>query len=157
MKKFFDFLDKFEGKFLALLIGLMVAVIFLSTFLRFTKLAVIPWLEELARYLMIWIVLVGAGSAGKNNQHFTVDNFVKALPKSTHKPLFILRALLITVFSGIVVYLSLDLVGSIQAMGQLSPALRIPIWLIYLALPIGFILLAVHNLRFSYERLKEEQ
>lgn len=56
MKKVLDFFENFEEKALSVILSAMVITIFIATFFRFTKIMIIPWAEELARYLMIWLV-----------------------------------------------------------------------------------------------------
>jgi TRAP-type C4-dicarboxylate transport system permease small subunit len=59
MKKVLDFFENFEEKSLSVILSAMVITIFIATFFRFTKIMIIPWAEELARYLMIWLVFFG--------------------------------------------------------------------------------------------------
>lgn len=112
-------------------------------------------MEELARYLMIWLVFLGIGVGAKNNSHFTVDNLVNALPKSLHVPAFILRTLIIIGFCGYMLYNSINLISRIAAMGQLSPALRIPIWIAYSAIPVGLTLMIVRTIQFAVLKYKK--
>lgn len=156
MKKLLDFLNNFEERVLTFILPIMVIVVFLATFFRFTKLAIIPWSEELARYLMIWIIFLGIGAGAKNNRHFTVDNFVASMPKSTHKAFFILRTALTMGFCIAIVILSSKLIGKLQTMGQSSPALRIPMWMMYSAIPIGCILMIIRSIQFLIKKIKEE-
>lgn len=156
MKKLLNFLDNFEERVLTMILPIMVIVVFLATFFRFTKLAIIPWSEELARYLMIWIIFLGIGAGAKKNQHFTVDNFVNAMPKSTHRAFFILRTALTIGFCITILILSGELIGKLQTMGQSSPALRIPMWIMYSAIPVGCILMVIRSIQFLIKRFKEE-
>ncbi|MGD9567657.1 MAG: TRAP transporter small permease [Sedimentibacter sp.] len=157
MKKVLDFLDNFEERAITVILPLMVFVVFMATFFRFTKLMIIPWSEELARYLMIWIVFLGIGVGAKNNAHFTVDNFVNALPKSTHKASFILRTIIIVGFCGFMTYTSIGLVQRLAAMGQRTPALQLPTWAIYSAIPVGLTLMVVRSLQYAIRKLKTDE
>lgn len=157
MKKIIDFLDNFEERVITVILPLMVIVVFMSTFFRFTKLMVIPWAEELARYLMIWIVFIGIGAGAKTNSHFTVDNFVMAMPKSTHKFFFILRTAIIVGFSGFMLFNSYNLLTKLQKMKQVTPALRWPTWVMYSAIAVGFLLMIIRTLQYAYKELKRNK
>lgn len=157
MKKLLDFLDNFEERAITVILPLMVIVVFMATFFRFTKLMIIPWSEELARYLMIWIVFLGIGVGAKNNAHFTVDNFVNSLPKSSHKAAFILRTAIIVGFCGFMTYVSVGLVSRLSAMGQKTPALQLPTWLIYSAIPVGLTLMVIRTLQFAIKKIQSEK
>lgn len=157
LKKLLKFLDNLEEKILTILLPSMVIIVFLATFFRFTKLAIIPWSEEIARYFMVWIIFIGMGAGAKKNQHFTVDNFVNALPKSLHKVFFMLRTVMIVGFCITVVILSGDLINKLYSMGQLSPALRVPMWIMYSAIPVGCILMIIRSIQFLINEYKEEE
>ncbi|WFA08653.1 TRAP transporter small permease [Tissierella sp. Yu-01] len=156
MKKFLDFMDNVEERILTIILPVMVIVVFMATFFRFTKLAIIPWSEELVRYLMIWLIFLGVGAGAKNNKHFTVDNLVNKMPKSTHKALFILRTAIIIGFCFVIIILSFSLIGRLQSMGQLSPSLRIPIWIIYASIPIGSTLMIIRSTQYLIRNILKE-
>lgn len=152
MKKVLNFLDSFEEKALTIIMSVMVVTIFIATFFRFTKIMILPWAEELARYLMVWLVFFGIGAGAKQNRHFTVDNLVNALPKSTHKPLFMLRTIITVVYCGIIAYIGFGLIHSLKLMGQSSPAMRTPMWIIYSAVPVGLVIMIVRTLQFAIKK-----
>jgi C4-dicarboxylate transporter DctQ subunit len=135
----------------------MVVVIFLATFFRFTKLLIIPWSEEVARYMMIWIVFLGIGVGAKKNSHFTVDNFVNMLPSSTNKITYVLRTVIIIGFCGFMTYVSVGLIGKLRVMGQVTPAMQIPTWTMYSAVPVGLTLMVVRTLQFALRKFKSEK
>lgn len=156
MKKVLDFFDNFEERMLVIILPIMVITIFMATFFRFTKLMSVPWAEELARYLMIWLVFLGIGAGAKENKHFTVDNVVMAFPKSTHRAFFILRTIIIVSYSVIIAYIGTGLIKSLRLMNQSSPALRVPIWTMYAAIIVGMILMIIRTLQFAYKYLKTD-
>ena len=157
MKKFLNFIDNFEEKILTILLPIMVIVVFAATFFRFTKLMIIPWSEELARYIMVWIIFLGIGVGAKTNSHFTVDNLVNALPKSTHKAFFIIRSAIIIGFCGVIIYISIGFINSLMSMGQVSPSLQIPMWIAYAAVPVGMVLMIVRTIQYVVRKFKEEK
>ena len=157
MKKIIDFLDNFEEKIITIILPLMVIVVFMATFFRYTGLANFPWAEELSRYLMIWIVFLGIGVGAKRNQHFTVDNFVSAMPASTHKYFFILRTTIIVGFSGFMLVNAGNLIMRLQKMGQTTPALHIPTWMVYSAVPVGLFLLIIRSLQYAIVQIRREK
>ncbi|MFA9421997.1 MAG: TRAP transporter small permease [Sedimentibacter sp.] len=152
LKKLLNILDNFEEKALTVILSIMVVVIFMATFFRFTKILIIPWAEELARYLMVWLVFLGIGAGAKSNRHFTVDNLVNALPKSTYKIFFIIRTVIIVTYCSFIGYIGFGLINSLKIMGQTSPALRMPIWFVYSAIPVGLTIMIVRTLQFAIRK-----
>lgn len=156
MKRFWNFIDSFEEKVITIILPLMVIVVFMATFFRYTQLLVVPWAEEFARYLMVWIVFIGIGAGAKNNSHFTVDNFVRAMPRSTQKFFFILRTAIIVGFSIFMLFNASNLITRLKAMGQTTPALMWPTWVVYSAIPVGLTLLMLRTLQYAYKELKKK-
>ena len=157
MKRVLNFFEDFEEKALTVILSIMVLTIFMATFFRFTKIMIIPWAEELARYLMIWLVFLGIGAGAKTNRHFTVDNLVNAFPAFTHKTFFIIRTAIIVIYCGFISYVGFSLINSLRIMGQTSPALRVPIWFIYSAIPIGLLLMIVRTIQYAIRKYEQEK
>ncbi|KJS82883.1 MAG: hypothetical protein JM58_13835 [Peptococcaceae bacterium BICA1-8] len=154
MKKILGLLDNFEENIISVLLPLMCILVFMATFFRYTELIILPWAEELARYLMIWIVFLGIGTGAKKNRHFAVEVFVKAMPQATHKYFHIFKILVISSFLTFVIYLSINLMKVQIMMGQTSPALNIPMWVAYLAVPVGCGLMVFRTIEHSVKEFK---
>lgn len=73
--------------FVALCVGVMVGVIWLSVFTRYALSSPLPWPEQLAKYLMIWMAFVGGSLGVRNRAHVAVDLLVSALPERAGKVL----------------------------------------------------------------------
>jgi C4-dicarboxylate transporter DctQ subunit len=157
MKKVLDFFENFEEKSLSVILSAMVITIFIATFFRFTKIMIIPWAEELARYLMIWLVFLGIGAGAKTNRHFTVENLVNALPASAHKAFFLIRTAIIVIYCGFISYIGFNLVKSLKIMGQTTPALRGPMWFMYSAIPVGLLLMIVRTIQFAIRKYGQDK
>lgn len=140
-------LDNIEEILITILLPLMVVVIFVGTTGRYTKLFILPWAEELARYLMIWVVFLGIGAGAKRNAHFVVEVLMILLPGGLKKYLRIFTSLFIAAFMAVLIYYAAILINRVMGMQQMSPSLGIPIWLVYLAIPVGCALMAVRTLQ----------
>lgn len=97
----------------------------------------IDWAAETATFAQIWMILLAAGLAMRSNLHVSVDALTNILPVS------ILRFLIIVIAVPCLWFLWQAIVGSIVLIDigqiQTSPVLQIPMWIPYLALPIGLI------------------
>jgi len=96
----------------------------------------ISWTEETARYAQIWVVLMGAGIAMRRGLHVAVDALAAMLPLRWARALSILVAAGALWFLGVVVYGSLPLI-ELGWLFETSPVLQVPMWIIYLSLPLG--------------------
>ncbi|MDR1043769.1 MAG: TRAP transporter small permease [Candidatus Adiutrix sp.] len=141
-------IDNFEEFFLAILLPCMCIVVFVNTVGRYTGTFSIDWAEESARYMMIWLVFLGISAAAKNNAHFAVGVVFLLSPRKFHIPLRLFILLLVLVFTVTATILGLQYASRLQSMGQISPALAIPMWVMYGAIPVGCCLMAVRSVQF---------
>ena len=59
----------------------MTVTVLIQVFFRFVLQSPLRWTEELARYLMIWLVLLASSIAMRNRAHLQVDVLTSALPR----------------------------------------------------------------------------
>lgn len=121
------------------------------------------WSEELARFLLIWISLLGGAVAFGEKAHLGVDYFVGLLAPEAQRFMTIFAHLVVLVFAVTVFMIGgLKIVLDNLAMGQTTPALALKMGHVYLALPIAgvfIILFAIEQLLevlFDAETQKEE-
>ena len=119
----------------------MSVIVMLQIVFRFVIFVPLPWSEELARYLMIWTGMVGSFVALREGRHIGVTLVVDRLPPraATWVSLFVQAATIL--FLAIVAQQGLAL--TLVNLSQLSPAMRIPMFYPYLAVPLGAALMIV--------------
>jgi TRAP-type C4-dicarboxylate transport system permease small subunit len=97
-----------------------------------------PWTEELARFLLIWVGMLGAAVAFGRNGHLGVDYFVGKLHPAARRWMQVITWLTVIFFAAVVL---LDggwaLVRRTLEMGQETPALGIRKGWVYLAVPLS--------------------
>ncbi|SDJ69228.1 MULTISPECIES: TRAP transporter small permease [Paenibacillus] len=118
----------FNG-FIALALSLMAILVFGNVVLRYLFNSGITWSEEMARFLFIWLVLLGAVIAFKENSHLGVDMLVKRLSKPLKKIVFIISNVILLA----VIYLVVEGSWKITLLnaGSTAPATGLPLTLIY--------------------------
>ena len=119
-----------------ILVALMVILSFLGVFQVVSRLAgVVPsWTEEAIRFLFIWASCVGAAIGIKEHIHIGIDVIVNLFPFIVRK----IIAVIVQVFDVFIVRYGFLLVT--KTMTQPSPALRLPMGYVYLAIPVMGIL-----------------
>jgi TRAP-type C4-dicarboxylate transport system permease small subunit len=131
----------------AVVIGLMAVmsvVILVQVFLRYVVKASLPWSEELARYLMVWIGMLGASLALQEGRHIEVTLLLDRVPRLARKALTTIALLAVLAFLGLVLHQGLLLTGNIWA--QRSPAMNLPMVIPYAAVPLGAVLMMIQVL-----------
>lgn len=112
------------------------------------------WAEESSRCFMIWGIFIGISIATKRRAHLGIDIFVSFAPKGARKSLGVVSVLfLILTYIGMLI-LSAGYVASAFRIGNASPILRIPYWIIYLAMPIGFFLSSIRGFQLLAEEIR---
>lgn len=130
-----------EGICLGLMV-IMTGVTFAQVFFRFVIVHSLPWSEEFSRYCLVWASFLGASIALKRGLHIGVEAFVEKLPKS--KKRFIHRFTLIIVLLFLLVVIIKGFEMATFNLKQSSPAMRIPMGVPYLAVPVGGLFMFVH-------------
>lgn len=99
--------------------------------------------EELARYLLVWIGLLGAAYAAGRGMHLAVDLLPAYLTGAPRRGLEIAIHLCAFLFGlGVMVWGGGRLVWMTLYVGQKSAAMRVPLGYVYLAIPIAGLLMA---------------
>lgn len=98
---------------------------------------------EVNRILIIMITFAGIGYAARHGRHIRMSAIYDALPVGGRKALMIG----ISFFTGLIMlfllYYSLVYIVDLYSKGRILPALSIPIFLIYLWVPLGFLITAI--------------
>lgn len=123
---------------IAMLIVLCV-VVFLQVFFRYALNSPLAWSEELARFMFIWLVYVGAAIVLRTDSHMSLDYFINLMPEKFRVVVDILGKIIVSMFLVLGIRESFTIIRI--TMPQLSPSLDIPMGLIYLALPVSFVLM----------------
>ncbi|MCI0691950.1 TRAP transporter small permease [candidate division KSB1 bacterium] len=137
------------------LMGVMVLNVLWQVFTRFVLRDPSSYTEELARYLLIWVGLIGAGYAASQKMHLAIDILTMRLSGKSRSlaEMFIylctfLFALLIMVIGG------MRLVNLTLTLNQISAALQIKLGYVYLALPLSGLIIMFYAGWFFAEQLR---
>jgi len=128
-------------------LSLIVIVTSLQVFTRYFLDSPLSWAEELARFLMIWLVFFGASAGIKRKAHIKVDFFLDRMPPSFKKIFSILGGVLVVGILLILIYQGTMLSIKMATVSAIS--LPITWGFVYSAVPIGcfFILLRLIQYR----------
>ncbi|HEU5296356.1 MAG TPA: TRAP transporter small permease [Burkholderiaceae bacterium] len=115
-------------------VGILVVPVSLQIFSRYT--ALIPayiWTEEMARFLFVWMVMIGAMVGVRDSAHFEVDVWPQLSPRGTAllkivTSVFVLAFALVFIWGG---YLFTRF-----AWHRISELAELPLWMIHIAWPL---------------------
>lgn len=139
-------IDKILGRTLVVIMSIMVINVLWQVFTRYVTGNPSSFTDELARYLMIWIGILGAAFVAGKNMHVAIDILPSRASVRTQKKLKTIVTLIIILF----VFFAFIVGGSrlvyiSHILGQQSPALQIPLAVVYLIIPISGLLIIYYK------------
>jgi TRAP-type C4-dicarboxylate transport system permease small subunit len=138
--------NKIIERFLVLILVGMVLNVIWQVFTRFLTSSPSAFTNELARYLMIWLGILGAAYISGKQEHVAIDFFVKKFNNSLRK--FIDRFVLFSILSFaffVMIIGGFNLVYITLKLEQYSPSLQIPLALVYSIIPISGLLIIFYK------------
>ncbi|MDG2173142.1 MAG: TRAP transporter small permease [Flavobacteriaceae bacterium] len=142
-----DKIDRFLGWTLVVIMSLMVVNVLWQVFSRFVLGDPSSYTEELARYLMIWVGVLGAAYVSGKNKHVAIDYFPTKFSKKNQIKVKVFVKWLIMIFAFFAFVIGGSrLVYITYVLEQLSPALQIPLAFVYLVIPISGVLIAYYKI-----------
>lgn len=137
-------LVKWLEKILALLMSLLVLDVIWQVVTRFLLNNPSSFTDELARYLLIWLGLLGAALVSGHKAHLAIDLLSDRLRNPRYKKylaIFIEAVVVVTSLS-VMVFGGCKLVYTIWSLGQTSTALQVPLSVVYSIVPFSGLLIA---------------
>jgi len=109
----------------------------------------------MARFLFIWVALLGGAYTFGQRRHLAIDLLPIVTTGATRLLVNGLIIAAVGFFAGVVmVYGGIDLVGRTLETGQVSPALRLPMGLIYIAIPFSGLCILYYCLTFLADLIR---
>jgi TRAP-type C4-dicarboxylate transport system permease small subunit len=118
----------------AIAVGILVIPVSLQIFSRYT--AIIPhyiWTEEMARFLLVWMIMLGAMLGVREGAHFVVDVWPRLSPRRTAM-LDLVSDFCMLAFAGVLLFWGFEFTDF--AWFRISELAELPLWLIHIAWPI---------------------
>ncbi len=164
---FLKVLDRLEEGIISLLMAGATILIFAAIIHRYaagyellfpyTSQLDLSWAQELCIYMFVWMAKFGAAYGVRTGIHVGVDVMINRLPPSTRKFYVLFGLLAGALFTGIVGTLGAKFVWEIAHTDQVSPDMEMPMWIVYLAIPLGSYLMCFRFLQVAWSFLRTGQ
>lgn len=136
LSKIKNVLDKLVSWLCILIVAAMTILVTYQVVSRYLFNSPSAISEVLARYLFIWLVLIGGAYVFGQREHMAITFLREKTPPALRTILEIIGELATTVFALLVLTMG-GYIGMTRQMGQLDSALQIPIGVIYAAIPLS--------------------
>lgn len=148
------FMRKLEGSLEEWILGALLIGMSLILLIQILMRAVfgnsLTWAEEVARYFYVWSVFLSLGCTIRTRNILKVELILDHLPKRVRQILEVLLDVINVVLYAFLAYYSVAAVQNVYVSGQTSPALEIPMYLVYTIIPIGFVLASLRSVQKIY-------
>jgi TRAP-type C4-dicarboxylate transport system permease small subunit len=156
MKKVLSLLDKyFEETILSCMMAYFVFATSAQVVARYVLKVSVPWAEETARYVFIWMTFLGASYAAKKGIHIRVDLLESAMKKHGAVIKHI-SSIIFLVFLLVIVVAGVSVCSGMVKMPQYSTVLHIPMIVVYAAVPVGMLLTAFRTIQSIYREIQNK-
>ena len=148
-KKLIYFLNNFELYICDILLAVTIVVATLAVIMRYVFNNSLMWSEEVCRFSFVWISLLSTGYAVNHGGHLMVDvltMFEAKIPGIIKGVELVINIIWIA----FCIFFAKEGFIAAAATMQLSAALRIPMSLIYGAVPAGAIIMGIRVLQKTY-------
>lgn len=151
-------IKKTVDKILSWIVIILMAVITINVlwqvFSRFVLQNPSSFTEELARYMLIWIGILGAAYVAGQKLHLAIDLLSTKLKGKPNAMLEIFIQLCIFVFSFFVMVIGgIRLVYITLQLNQISAALQVPLGYVYLVVPVSGVIMMFYSIYFIVEEI----
>ncbi len=157
-------LDRLEEALIAFLMAAATLVIFGAVAHRF--LAGVPvvqdlmlkldvsWAQELCIFMFVWMAKFGAAYGVRQGIHVGVDVLVRKLPPGKRKTMTLFALFCGALFTGVVAALGANFVWHMGHTDQTSADLEVPMWIVYLCVPLGSSLMSFRFMQVAWNFVK---
>ncbi|CUA85418.1 MULTISPECIES: TRAP transporter small permease [Gulbenkiania] len=158
------FLDRLEEWLIAFLMGAATLLTFVAVVHRYasgtellhpyTAHINLAWAQELTIYMFVWMAKFGAAYGVRTGIHVGVDVLINKLSDRNRAKFIVIGLLAGALFTGIVGTLGGTFVWEIAHTDQTSADLELPMWMVYLAVPVGSYLMCFRFLQVAWNFIR---
>ena len=130
--------------------GFTLLAAFLKSIFLWLAALDLSWAQELCIYMFIWMAKFGAAYGVRTGIHVGVDVLVNILPASSRRRVITFSLLCGALFTSIVAAFGGSFVSQMWQTGQQSNDLEAPMWIVYLAIPLGSGLMCFRFLQVAW-------
>jgi len=151
------FLQKIEKYFIVFLMLSMPSIYCINVLANFVSedsSKYLFWVGEFTQFQLVILVTFGLGYVQSKQSHITMDIFKNMYGKRIRKASGIIVSVFGLVFSGYLTWLGLVYSGKVMSSGQISNTLGVPMYFLYISLPVGGVLLGIRHIHNLFSALQ---
>ena len=148
--------EHFEEWTLVILLAVISLTLMIQVVMRYIFNASLSWSEEFSRYCFVWSTFLSVSYSIKKGSMLRIDIVIQYLPKSWRKAIDIVMEFIVLGFFAFLLFNSFAVVKRIGNSGQTSPALGLPMIVVYVSLIVGFALTCLRGIQKIFSLLRRD-
>lgn len=157
MQRFDRVLTRIENVLAASTLGLAAVIAIVAVLLRYVFGVFLFWSEEAIIYLIIYSTFLGAVVTLRHNEHVNVDILAAFLKARGRRALAVVAAAVTVVYLVCVGYFAWLLLFEPFSTSTITPSLKLPLWVVEAAVPIGLTLMLLRALEMLVRNARGEE
>lgn len=154
MKRVLRFLGVFEDAILASVLGVMIVIAAIQIVLRNVFDTGFLWADPMLRVSVLWVGMLGAMAATRDDRQISVDALSRFLPSSWNTRVRVLTDIFTAVVAGFFSWHAGRLVIEDHASGMTAFA-WVPVWVCELILPVAMAIIAIRYAIYAWKHFRE--
>ncbi|HLR68266.1 MAG TPA: TRAP transporter small permease [Virgibacillus sp.] len=147
-------IDQAIRSFITVFLSLMTIIMLVQIIGRFVFNSGIVWTDEISRYLMVWLVFLGAAVATRDWSHISVS-VLEENSKTMKKILPPIQKIFMLIYTVVVIKFGYDILDIVA--NQASPNAGISMAIVYSVFPLSCIIMVIHLIaRFTKQNSRHE-
>lgn len=136
---FNDNLERVTTWLICFLMAAMIVIVFSQVVARYVFSTTFPWMEEMSRFIMIWLAFTGAAIMVRKGGHIAVTVVRNLLPFKLRKLIFLIDRLIIT--SSLVILIYYGVIIALRYLTRTPVTMNFPVTYVYMVFPLTFTLM----------------
>lgn len=155
MKRISNAVESIEKSLSMLLIVGITLVLFMNVVYRYFLNDPIYWANEASIFMMAWLTFLGGSLGLKYKSQASITFLTSQFSETAKRITSIITHIIILLFIVYILYISYNWIFSLT--DTKSSSMRIPMWIPYLSVPIGFTFAFIHLLSHLIEYIKGDE
>lgn len=156
LKNLYRYIDRVEEVAISFSIIFMAIVLIGNVIARTVLNHSWTFAEEIGQFMVIINVFMGISYAAKRARHINMSAFFDIAPPRVQKIMMLIISAGTSLSMFYVGYLGTNYVLRVYELARVSPALRIPMWIMLLFVPLGFLTAGIQYARNFVKNIREE-
>lgn len=152
LKRISDFVNKITIVVTVILVGILVFIVLLQVVFRYILAIGLPWVDELSRYINVWVALLGASIVFKYNGHVGISFFTNFLSDRAFKIFKFITKIIMLLFLFAALYYSYNFIVTSRS---ITPGMQISYKWPKSSIFTGLGIMIVHLISFIVQDLND--